>query len=169
MLWPVGCYWHLATRKEEHDAMAESVFKAKAHAIDEALSHAQFKTLVHGDAKFANLCFHQNTEDIAAVDFQYVGCGSGVKDLAYLVGSCLSNEELYRYEEKILDEYLLHIKNAIQHYNKDISLEDITTEVKRLYPIAWADFYRFLLGWNPESWKICDFMRYKAQQGIDLV
>lgn len=165
-LWQIGTYWYLNTRLDELSVMPECDYKTYAQVIDKKLNNAKFQTLVHGDAKFENLCFHQNGDDVAAVDFQYIGRGSGVKDLAYLVGSCLSEEKLIEYDALILIEYLTHIKQAFNEYNISVDVDALTKETIELYPVAWADFYRFLLGWNPQSWKICDFMKNKAQLGL---
>jgi len=168
-LWQTGTYWHVNTRQDELSKMPSSCYKEHAQVIDNKLNKAQFKTLVHGDAKFENLCFHENGTEVAAVDFQYVGSGSGVKDLAYLVGSCLKQEQLVQFDGLIVDEYLAQLKLALRYYNVNIDFDAVTKEVETLYPVAWADFYRFLLGWNPQSWKICSFMKEKAEQGIQLI
>lgn len=165
-LWPVGSYWHLDTRKDEFEAMPDSVFKSNAKAIHDRLNNASFKTLIHGDAKFDNLCFHYSGNNVAAVDFQYIGHGAGVKDLAYLVGSCLDNEALIKYDKQVVREYLSFCKQAVIDYQINIDFDAFEKEVLQLYPVAWADFYRFLLGWNPDSWKICDHMKNKAEQGL---
>ena len=91
-LWPSGTYWHLATRPDEWSAMDNGPLKTNAHLIDQALRSCQFRSLVHGDAKVANFCF-SNHGSVAAVDFQYVGGGCGMKDVAYFLGSCLSDAE----------------------------------------------------------------------------
>lgn len=88
-LWNVGTYWHLATRKEEFDVMEAGVLKEHAKTIDQKLNSCRFKTMVHGDAKLANFCFNADYSKVAAVDFQYVGGGCGMKDLAYFLGSIL--------------------------------------------------------------------------------
>lgn len=168
-LWPTGTYWHLATRQDEFLAMPDSEYKDKASVIDSVLNKANFKTLVHGDAKFENLCFHSNGKQVAAVDFQYAGQGTGVKDLAYLVGSCLTNEQLFEYDSLIIDEYLLHLNQALRHYHVVLDTDALNEEVRRLYPVAWADFYRFLLGWNPNSWKMNEFMQIKSKEGLELL
>jgi len=168
-LWPIGTYWHLATRQDELLTMPDSEFKKHAHDIDDRLNNAKFQTLLHGDAKFENLCFHANKKEVAAVDFQYVGCGSGVKDLAYLVGSCLNEKQLYQFDELIVNEYLIHLKSALNYYQSSVDFDALADETQRLYPVAWADFYRFLLGWNPQSWKICDYMKAKSAQGLELI
>jgi len=169
MLWPIGSYWHLATRQDEWAAMPESSYKTHASTIDNTLNRAKYQTLVHGDAKFANLCFTPNFTSVAAVDFQYVGMGSGVKDLAYLAGGCLSDKALFEYDETIVKQYLVQLKQALEHYQSSIDFNELAKEVTKLYPIAWADFYRFLLGWNPDSVKIGGYMKAKAEQGLSLI
>ena len=72
-LWPVGTFWHLATRPDELEEMDDLKLKQAAPIIDSKLNNCQFKTIVHGDAKPANFCFGQKTNSVAAVDFQYVG------------------------------------------------------------------------------------------------
>ncbi|KAJ8377419.1 hypothetical protein AAFF_G00260240 [Aldrovandia affinis] len=56
-LWPVGTYWHLETRPDELEAMADRELKSAPGKIDRRLSGCRFKTIVHGDAKLANFCF----------------------------------------------------------------------------------------------------------------
>ncbi|MCK5922853.1 MAG: choline kinase, partial [Methylococcales bacterium] len=56
-LWPVGTYWHLATRSEEFGQMEDGPVKESARQIDRMLNSCQHTTLVHGDAKVANFCF----------------------------------------------------------------------------------------------------------------
>ncbi|WP_426360335.1 phosphotransferase [Pseudocolwellia sp. HL-MZ19] len=165
-LWEVGTYWHLSTRQYELESMPNSDFKTHAQLIDTALNNAQFQTLLHGDAKFENLCFHPSGEEVAAVDFQYIGRGSGVKDLAYLVGSCLDEDKLIEFDTLILDEYLTQLKQALIANNNALDFDALAEETTRLYPVAWADFYRFLLGWNPQSWKVCDYLKQKSQIGL---
>ena len=168
-LWSTGTYWHLSTRQDEWAAMGDCEFKTHAKAIDDVLNQAQFQTLVHGDAKFENLCFHHQGKTVAAVDFQYIGCGSGVKDLAYLVGSCLTGEQLKQYDDVIVEQYLSYLQQALKHYQVKVDFDALAQETKALYPIAWADFYRFLLGWNPQSWKIGSFMKEKSAQGLAFI
>lgn len=149
-LWPIGTYWHLATRPEEYSAMPGGELKTAAAAIDKRLTDARFKTIVHGDAKLANFCF-SDSDSVAVVDFQYVGGGCGMKDFAYFISSCFSDEECERRETALLEMYFGFLRAAVP----DNSLADsIEEEWRMLYPFAWADFHRFLAGWSPGHWKI---------------
>ncbi|MFC3092780.1 DUF1679 domain-containing protein [Alteromonas sediminis] len=165
-LWPIGTYWHLSTRQDEWQAMPDGLVKQHAKTIDSALHNASFQTLVHGDAKVANLCFHVSGTGVAAVDFQYVGRGPGVKDLAYLLASALDNEGLYQHGDQMLDVYLNEFISALTIRQCELDRKPIEREIHMLYPVAWADYYRFLLGWNPDSWKICDYMLEMADNGL---
>ena len=149
-LWPIGTYWHLATRPEEFSAMPHGELKTAAAAIDRRLNEVRFKTIVHGDAKLANFCFSKS-DSVAAVDFQYVGGGCGMKDFAYFISSCFSDDECERRESSLLEMYFNFLREALA----DDSLADsIEEEWRLLYPFAWADFHRFLAGWSPGHWKI---------------
>ena len=126
-LWPKGTYWQLGTRPDEWARMPEGRLKRSAKAIDAVLDASRFQTVVHGDAKPANFCFRDREEArgagvgkrdgrrgrrrgawALAVDFQYVGGGCGVKDLAYLVGACLEDRRgahVLAQEDRVLRVY----------------------------------------------------------------
>ena len=153
-LWDEGTYWHLATRPQELAALRDLPLKNAAKAIDHALKATPYLTIVHGDAKLANFCFSKDGLDVAAVDFQYVGGGCGMKDVAYFIGSCLSESECEEKEEQILDCYFGHLKAAIDYYQQSIDGVLLEESWRPMYRIAWADFHRFLKGWSPGHWKI---------------
>lgn len=157
-LWPIGTYWHLATRPDEYAKMPDSAVKRSAAIIDARLSSCAYQTLVHGDAKLANFCFHQDLNDLAAVDFQYVGKGIGVKDIAYFLGSCFGDEDLFKYADTLLDEYFIELKQACKHYKVQIPFPKLERQWRALYPYAWADFNRFLQGWSPGHYKLNGYM-----------
>ena len=101
-LWPQGTYWHLATRPDELAAMADGPLKRRAAELDRRLNDGPFTTLVHGDAKIANFCALRAGTDagrLAAVDFQYVGAGCGIVDVAYFIGSVLSEQQCQQQDD----------------------------------------------------------------------
>lgn len=147
-LWEVGTYWHLATRPHELQALRDKKLKAAAPLIDQKLNTCTYKTFVHGDAKLANFCFAPDGK-VAGVDFQYVGGGCGMKDVAYFVGSCLDKRDCERLESEILDTYFAALQAELREENQELE-----AEWRNLYRVAWADFHRFLKGWSPEHWKI---------------
>ena len=153
-LWTIGTYWHLDTRPEELEILTDLRLKKAAPLIDQKLNEAKYQTIVHGDAKLANFLF--NEQQAAAVDFQYVGGGVGVKDLAYFMSSIFAEEELEEHEQECLDTYF-----------KFLNMPEVEVEWRALYPVAWCDFYRFLQGWSPGHWKIHSYsesMKEKALQ-----
>jgi hypothetical protein len=161
-LWEVGTYWHLATRPNEFEKIEHQELKAKAHQIDEILNHCTFKTIVHGDAKLANFCFSETGTEVAAVDFQYVGGGCGMKDVAYFLGSCHHSEDLELHETELITYYFSVLREACT--SKKFDLDDVEEEWRRLYPFVWADFTRFLLGWMPTHQKINTYSMKMIQQ-----
>ena len=166
-LWPIGSYWHLETRPDELKAMQPSLLKENAEAIDAALNNAKFKTIIHGDAKVANFCFSESGDKVAAVDFQYVGGGVGVKDVAYFLGSCLTSDECALYEEEVLNVYFDKLLKHVDLESQD--KEALEKEWRSLYPLAWADFNRFLLGWMPEHRKLHTFALSKNKKALEFL
>jgi hypothetical protein len=153
-LWPVGTYWHLETRPDELEALDDAELKQAAAQIDQVLNSARFQTFVHGDAKLANFCFSTNGDRVAAVDFQYVGGGCGMKDVAYFIGSCLYEEDCERHESELLGLYFAELRTALQTRSSECDFDDLEQEWRALYPVAWTDFHRFVKGWSPGHWKI---------------
>lgn len=165
-LWPIGTYWHLATRPDEFATMPNGELKQCANKIDAALSNARFQSIVHGDAKLANFCFAAD-DRVAAVDFQYVGGGCGMKDLAYFVSSCFDEGECERRESDLLDLYfdLFHAattRSGVPAAQRNAA--ELEKEWRSLYRVAWADFYRFLSGWSPGHWKMHSYSQYVAEE-----
>jgi len=168
-LWPIGTYWHLDTRPDEFAVLEDDVLKAAAADIDRCLNNARFKTFVHGDAKLANFCFSADATSVAAVDFQYVGGGCGMKDVAYFVGSCLYEADCARYEQQLLDYYFSVLRSALSERNKKIDLDAVEQEWRALYPVAWTDFHRFIKGWSPGHWKINSYSERLAKNVIENI
>ncbi|MEM6532532.1 MAG: phosphotransferase [Myxococcota bacterium] len=162
-LWSTGTYWHLETRPDELARLDDEALRAAAGAIDAKLAESPFLTLVHGDAKLANFCFATDRR-VAAVDFQYVGGGCGMKDLAYFVGSCLDEDECEREESALLDHYFESLRGAIDMYGKDVNVDALEQDWRALYPVAWTDFFRFLQGWSPGHWKIHRYSQRLARE-----
>lgn len=156
-LWETGTYWHLKTRPHEFEKMEHPVLKSKAAAIDELLNQCKYQTIVHGDAKLANFCFSENGKQVAAVDFQYVGGGCGMKDVAYFLGSCLSSAECVLYENELLDVYFSALEQSFEASTCQIDFKALEEEWREMYPIACTDFTRFLLGWMPSHQKVNNY------------
>jgi len=165
-LWEVGTYWHLETRPDELVVMESGALKESASAIDEMLNGCRFKTFVHGDAKVANFCFSKDGERVAAVDFQYVGGGCGMKDVAYFLGSCLDEMLQERWESEFLDFYFSELKKSVTEQKKRVDFNALETEWRAMFSVTQADFYRFLVGWMPGHWKVNDYAKRVA---LDVV
>lgn len=173
-LWPTGCYWHLATRPDELEAMKDGELRAKASAIDERLASARFQTLVHGDAKLANFCFGATrpgaTPQVAAVDFQYVGGGCGIKDVAYFLSSCYFEDELEARADTCLNFYFDALRRAVEREGADVAVvRALCAEWRELYAFAWADFYRFLLGWAPTHAKVHGYSAEMTERALRVL
>ena len=168
-LWPVGTYWHLDTRPDELRAIRDPGLREAAPAIDARLSACRYKTIVHGDAKIANFCLPPQGGPVAAVDFQYVGGGCGMKDVAYFLSSCLDPGELDGLAGPYLDDYFAVLREYLgQRLSRD-ELTELESEWRSLYAFAWADFYRFLAGWSPGHWKIDTYSARMTDEALDAL
>jgi len=129
---------------------------------------------VHGDAKLENFCFSDNTQApnmtrVAAVDFQYTGGGCGVKDVAYFLSSCLSEARLQREAASLLDFYFARLCSALQNLKPHLDPSLVEAEWRKLFPLAWADFVRFMLGWAGEHYSLQGYSQQLTEQALDHI
>ncbi|QFU77893.1 DUF1679 domain-containing protein [Halioglobus maricola] len=167
-LWDCGTYWHLDTRPDELEALEDAALRRAAPLIDQRLKQCRHQTLVHGDAKLANFCFTKDTPlpRVAAVDFQYVGRGCGMKDVAYFIGSCLREDQCEALEHQLLDRYFSVLCKRIGQEQPGTDVADLEREWRELYAFAWADFHRFIKGWSPGHWKINSYSERLSREVI---
>jgi len=167
-LWESGTYWHLETRPDELKILAkeDAALYEAAGRIDARLKGSSYHTLVHGDAKLANFCFADEGEGVAAVDFQYVGGGCGMKDVAYFIGSCLTEDACAEGELRLLDLYFESLREGLLGKGVALDFDELEADWRRLYPVAWTDFHRFLKGWSPGHWKINTYSERLAHEVV---
>lgn len=166
-LWEVGTYWHLDTRPDELEVLDDLKLKKDAGKINQILNESHFKTIVHGDAKLANFCFSDKSNLVAAVDFQYVGGGCGMKDVAYFIGSCLHENECEQLESELLNFYFLQLRKVMLAEDQDFDFKNLELQWRALFPVAWTDFHRFIKGWSPGHWKINDYSEKMTKQVLE--
>ncbi|KAF0695516.1 Aste57867_13676 [Aphanomyces stellatus] len=145
-----GGYWYLATRQDELDAMGNDPYsaalKAQAAAIDRhTRAFPQFETLLHGDAKSANMLWADD-RSCAWVDFQYVGRGLGAKDLAYMLCSSTSRADVARADDHLrfyfdaFDAAMTSLGNTSHGYTVELLLDH--------FDWCLLDYVRFMAGWG---------------------
>ena len=156
-LWEQGGYWHLETRPEELAAMPPGVLKDSAEALDGCLRRARFQTLMHGDSKPANFLWRADGR-AAAVDFQYIGVGCGIRDVAYYLDCCLS----YRGAQAEMEGWLNHYFRVLN------APRELEFEWRRLFPVAWSDYARFYQGWGRGE-ELGPYSRELLQQALSIV
>ena len=168
-LWEIGTYWHLDTRPEELEDLSDVRLKTAASKIDKILNNSPYQTFLHGDAKLANFCFSPCGSKVAAVDFQYIGGGCGMKDLAYFIGSCLNEDDSERHEKWLLDYYFKCLKEALARHNSTVNFNSLEENWRSLFPVAWTDFHRFIKGWSPGHWKINTYSERLAKEVLEKI
>jgi len=168
-LWDIGTYWHLDTRPDELNALEDMELKDIAKKIDTILNSTRYQTIVHGDAKLANFCFNEDGSQCAAVDFQYVGHGCGIKDVIYFMSSSIEPEDCKKMQGWILDTYFEALKEAMEYYRSPFLFKDVEKEYKEMFYFAWADFLRFLKGWSSEHYKINQYSEDIKKEALVLL
>ena len=117
-LWKVGTYWHLETRPQELAVLDDQRLREAAPVIDEKLNSCEYtRRLFMGMPNWPTSVLRK-MDMLAGVDFQYVGGGCGMKDVAYFIGSCLNESECERLEAQILDTYFEYLQNEFEERNE---------------------------------------------------
>lgn len=170
-LWNRGTYWHLDTRPDELAAMpTDDRLRVHAKEIDRRLVDCEFQTIVHGDAKLANFCFSEDATRIAAVDFQYVGGGCGMSDVAYFIGSCMIDDAVEGHLDDLLTLYFDELAVAVERNSQlDLDIKRLRDCWTHLFPVAWADFNRFLIGWCPDHPKLTPFSETMTTVALERI
>lgn len=163
-LWATGSYWHLDTRPDELQELADMPLKMAATQIDNILSDSPFQTLIHGDAKLANFCFSESGKRVAAVDFQYVGKGCAMKDVILFISSAVKPTLCEQDAPVLVNHYFDCLRVALQH--GEFNAQEIEDHWRPLYSVAWADFQRFVKGWSPDHWKINTYTEKLTQHAL---
>ncbi|KAL4457903.1 hypothetical protein ABPG75_012768 [Micractinium tetrahymenae] len=180
-LWEEGCYWHLQTRLEELEDIGREwrALQAAAHELDRRLQETPWRTLCHGDFKSANLQFSDSRSApvCAAVDFQYCGGGSGLKDVAYLLASAASPRLLQGGgEEALLRFYhaeLIHGLRALAASGSGGGSDHASSCASDGGPVGCpAKAAQAVEGYTFEAlqadWRlaVCDYVRFMAGWGF---
>jgi len=132
-LWPAGSYWDLqrphrlsAMKDIEAESDLERDLITFASDFDSEIKKCSFQTIIHGDAKVENFCFSENGE-VAGLDFQWVGKGTGLRDLMCLISSCVKSEKLI---QESLDFYF---SSSSDHLSKTDNFEGIEREWRQIW------------------------------------
>lgn len=173
-VWLNGGYTYLATRRTEYASLAadqdsewwsltdwETDEYSIAELVASVLEPKQegwssiegYTTLIHGDVKTENLFTIQSSEEVVFCDFQYVGLGLGVCDLAKLFTCSVPLEMLVddrpvpreltmqTGEKELLDRYWVRLKaESRKEYDWDIFVNH--------WEMALVDWLRFQASWG---------------------
>lgn len=185
-LWLNGGYTYLETRRSEYTSLVEDTDSEWSRALcrplrNSSLSVAEmaadflkpvgrsFETYIHGDIKSANAAFTPSGDEVAFYDFQYIGLGLGVSDLAKLFTSSIPLQMLYdgddpiprelamtRGEMHLLERYrevLLQGGESEHSYDWDVLV--------RHWQTALIDWLRFQASWG--FWGNTEWLEARAK------
>lgn len=175
-LWLNGGYTYLATRLKEYAALAEDQYSEWAalcvpttpggQSIAELAADfltprgREYETLIHGDVKSQNLFTTKCGREVAFYDFQYVGLGLGVCDLAKLFTCSVPLDLLTDYEngipstlrmdkgeQKLLKSYHSKLLNGfVDPHGRRLTYD--WDEFVRHWETALVDWLRFQASWG---------------------
>ncbi|KAJ5622992.1 hypothetical protein N7490_011597 [Penicillium lividum] len=167
-LWLNGGYTYLATRRKEYASLAEddsewtealcSSFEGSSLSVAEMAAlfltpcGRPIESYIHGDVKSENLFTTTNGEGVAFFDFQYVGLGLGVCDLAKLF-TC--SVPLHMLVDKHLPEQLTMgdgERQLLKRYHASLIQGDPGLyeweSFERHWETALVDWCRFQASWG---------------------
>ncbi|KAF5862164.1 hypothetical protein ETB97_012061 [Aspergillus alliaceus] len=171
-LWLNGGYTYLATRRQEYASLAQDTDSEWSKAMCTAsegseLSIAEMAALfltscgrsiesyIHGDVKSENLFTTTSGDEVAFFDFQYVGLGLGVCDLAKLFTCSVPLRMLVDTDEPVPKQLAMcdGEKQLLKRYRTNL-LQDTESDLyewetfKRHWETALVDWCRFQASWG---------------------
>ncbi|KAI0139086.1 phosphotransferase enzyme family protein [Hypoxylon sp. NC0597] len=177
-LWLNGGYTYLATRRKEYASLAKdedsewpAVLCSPASPDGQSISEMvadfltpcgrNYETLIHGDVKSENLFTTKSGDKVAFFDFQYVGLGLGVCDLAKLFTCSVPLSLLTDDEEDIPNELLMEKgeKKLLEYYYSRLP-GNFKDPQGRSQKYDWDDFVRH---WETA---LVDWLRFQASWGF---
>ena len=172
-LWLNGGYTYLATRRKEYNSLVEDTDSEWSGALCEpfegsSLSVAEMaasfltpsgrpiESYIHGDVKSENLFTNLTGDKVAFFDFQYVGLGLGVCDLAKLFTCSVPLHMLVDDIEYLPEELLMcdGERRLLEYYRKRL-IPDGETDA--------YDWYSFTRHWETA---LVDWCRFQASWGF---
>lgn len=173
-LWLNGGYTYLATRRTEYASLAEDSYSEWSDAMcrvpeGSAMSIAEMAALVltpcgrpvesyiHGDVKSENLFTTTKGDEVAFFDFQYVGLGLGVCDLAKLFTCSVPLHMLLDddVDEPLPEELTIRDgeRDLLERYRQSLLCNEKSghyewEDFKRHWETALVDWCRFQASWG---------------------
>ncbi|KAF8469932.1 kinase-like domain-containing protein [Kalaharituber pfeilii] len=189
-VWQHGGYWYLATRGAEMQDLISSgehpslgrwgswvdkkLWPAAGTTGDPTWATSWIgRTIVHGDTKGANILFSHapgkpgpagELVTAAIYDFQYVGHGLGVIDLAYFLGTTISARLMAQHEEELKQFYFEAVNDILRRIGKQDNgwTREVFEEQLKWALVDWA---RFMGGWG--VWGNWRWVMTKAEKAIE--
>ncbi|KAL8303194.1 hypothetical protein RB597_005200 [Gaeumannomyces tritici] len=177
-LWLNGGYTYLATRRKEYQSLVRDGYSEWSAAFCRPTSGSSvaemaakfltptgrpFESYIHGDVKSENLFTTAQGDRVAFYDFQYVGLGLGVCDLAKLFTCSVPLEMLTSSDEgglpealpmeqeerSLVEAYRQTLLTTIRGDNDDMRLPyDDNDMFLRHWETALVDWCRFQASWG---------------------
>ena len=86
-------------------------------------------------------------------------------DVAYFISRRSNADESRRCEEELLDCYFEELR---RNMSNEIAAE-LEAEWRKLYPVAWAYFVRFLQGWASDHYKLNEYSNKQVKKAKAIV
>jgi hypothetical protein len=122
----------LAAFRERYDDMLEPEYMAECHRLGDQIGEmftprAVPPTAQHTDYRLDNMLFDANggTTPLVVLDWQSVGIGSGMLDVAYFIGAGLLADARQAHEEMLVQRYLEALKGyGVTGYDGEAAWRD---------------------------------------------
>ena len=158
-----------ATRDLDLEALGGRVQRAavaagrEAHpfAHDDVADVEEWRTLIHGDLKAANILV--NGDEVALLDFQYIGDGLAATDLAHFLTASVAGSELLSEDGSLLDGALVDLYLA--EYSAALGRDIDGDAFRRQFDVAVVDKARFVFSY---LWPRIDASPAELQRGADI-